>query len=109
MTDRQADRLTDLELIAWKNLARQHLDRFSNKATRTAFLVGLSLGARQADETEKLRVCRDLKSLYNIDLAEQVASSEPTVRKTKALPANLGLIDSDMASRLAALKQTTTG
>lgn len=95
--------MNSIDLMTWKNLANDHLSRFTNKAERTAFLVGLSLGARETDSPERLRVCQDLKSLYNIDLERPAGDKTVSPAKPRVRPP-VCEINPDLMARLKALK-----
>lgn len=93
----------DIDLATWKRLAESRLEDFNNKAERTAFLIGLSLGARATDDHERLRCSREMAALYNIELEpKSKRPSLTTVRKARINPANVQL-DNNLASELAAL------
>lgn len=92
--------MSRLDLATWKSIAEDRLERYSNKAERTAFLMGLSLGARETNNIERQRVCSDLMSLWSIE--EPKKPSLGGGRRGKVERADIGQMDNDLAAGLAA-------
>lgn len=86
----EGDRRSDsLERLTFSKAVQDRIEKYTNKAEKTAFLVGLSLGARQMNSSERQRVCSDVASLYEIDL------SGPTAKKTVKKPRKVNPVKTD--------------
>lgn len=96
-----------VDTLTFRKMIEDRLERYNNKAERTAFLVGLSMGAREMNRHERVRVCNDIASLWNIDISDE--DDVPAVRKPgKArVPANTAAVglDAGLLAKLAEMKR----
>lgn len=98
------------DLLTFNKIATDRLSRLMTKKEKVAFLTGLSLGARMLGDEERMAVCKNYASLYDIQLTELMDDKEParksaSPRETRARPPKLSL-NPDLLARMAALKQS---
>lgn len=94
--------MSSADLATFRRLAEDRLEKFNNKAERTAFLVGLSLGAREMGFDERQRTISDLMALWGIELENNSRSSARA--KQAKTNAHLGC-NPELAAKLAALRK----
>ena len=99
--EKRENQMSQADLITFNKLAEDNLSRFRTKAERTAFLVGLSLGARETTNEERTRICSNLKALWGVEVPR--APSAKTEKKQVDRSIKLEL-DGDMLARMEALK-----
>jgi len=85
--------MSRLDQIVFNQLAEDHMKRLKTKAERTAFMTGLSLGARETNDTERTRICSNLKALYGVEVPRDQSTKTDKADKQTTKSKKMKLVD----------------